>query len=206
MTMTTAAQAQRPVTDRQLGYITSLLDSREMPEAGYPWGPTLQHFQAHLERHGMTMAQASRVIEYLKALPLKPSAPVAPAQLSAGVYRASVTGEGQPGELYRVYPARGHGGMLAKEIIQDEDGVRFEYAGAARRFVSPSGRLSPGRGQGVRCHHRLLHRVRCRAHRPGQHRGRHRPDLRWQVLTGPSGRDRGRTAPVPTRGPSVLGT
>jgi hypothetical protein len=139
---TTTARDQRAATDRQVGYITSLIDARETPETAPVWSRSPQHFQNHLATHDMTMAQASRVIEYLKGLPLKPNAPVAPVQLSAGVYRASLTGEGKPGQLYKVYPARGHGGMLAKVIVQDETGWHFEYAGAARRFVEPSGRLT----------------------------------------------------------------
>jgi hypothetical protein len=148
--MTTYADRQgsfsstRAATERQIGYIISLIDARAIPETAPAWARSPQHFENHLSTHDMTMAQASRVIDYLKAQPMKPSAPVAPAQLTAGVYRASTTGEGLPGDLYKVYPARGHGGMLAKLIIVDGmlNRITFEYAGAARRFVDPAGKLT----------------------------------------------------------------
>lgn len=134
-----ALSTRRPATDRQVGYIISLIDTREAPEAGYPWGSDFEGYRAE---HGLDMPTASRLIDYLKGRPVKASAPKAPVQLTAGVYRASATGEGQPGQLYKVYPARGHGNMLAKLIVVEDGAVYFEYAGAARRFVQPDGKLS----------------------------------------------------------------
>lgn len=96
-----------------------------------------------------TYARDRAAAKAAQPAPLGEPTRTAPAKLTPGVYRASATGEGQEGELYKVYKARGHDGMLAKRVVVgegwepgDPDRVAFEYAGAARRFVDPSTKLT----------------------------------------------------------------
>ncbi len=73
-----------------------------------------------------------------------------PADLEVGMYRKA------DGRMFRVYPARNRGHLLTKELVQAEYDVtkvsdqeqevvtdwRFEYRGAASRFVSANERMT----------------------------------------------------------------
>lgn len=62
---------------------------------------------------------------------------VSPVEIEIGMYRKS------NGAMYRVYPARNGGHLLAKRLIDNGDGGwSFEYAGAAIRFVSAGDRMT----------------------------------------------------------------
>ena len=61
---------------------------------------------------------------------------VAPSEIEVGMYR-----DGD--RIIRVYPARSGGHLLAKELHLEENGSwRFEYLGAAKRFVGNAKRMT----------------------------------------------------------------
>ncbi len=110
----------RPATEKQLSFISKL--SRERGR--------------ELPTGELSTRDASRLIDELMAAP-RVSAPAAPGAapvgiLEPGMYRAGA-------DLFRVYPARNGGHLLAKRVLT---GGGFEYAGAATRFVAAAGRLT----------------------------------------------------------------
>lgn len=145
--MTTYADRQgsfssfRPATDAQLVTLKRMISERDITAIQAAVDAARQSAMAGT----FSLQDASHLFDLVKAQPRK--APEAelnrPAPLAPGVYRGSVTGEGSPSKLYRVYPARATDRpLLAKEIIHEAELIRFEYVGAARRFVDPSGRLT----------------------------------------------------------------
>lgn len=69
----------------------------------------------------------------------------APAEFSQGLYRAQGTRRDRPESvLYYVYRAQAGTHWLAKGVTPAKDGepIRFDYAGAAERFVRPDQRCS----------------------------------------------------------------
>jgi hypothetical protein len=142
-----ARSIARPATERQINYLRALHVERK--------GRELTEYQIA----GLTAAEASAMIDTLKAMPrlqtnltpeYRPSAVKVPVEsLTAGVYRTAA------GEFFRVYPARSGSHMLAKRMITSDgsartfiprasqfDEISFEYAGAATRFVKLADRLS----------------------------------------------------------------
>lgn len=125
-------------TSKQLAYLRSLADTRQAPAPSgvFAWGSDLT---GYLEAYPPTRAQVSKMIDWLRTLPVieRPAQPKASGEkLAPGAYRAA------DGTLYQVYPAREHEGMLAKEIIADETGVSFHYVGRADRFVTADQKLT----------------------------------------------------------------
>lgn len=127
-----------PATERQMAFIADLyrtIDSDNAPEA----------ILAIEQGDPLSKADASKVIERLIAQrgKIRQTANIerqqgeqktAPTDLSEGFYRSG------NGDIYQVVQAR-HGSHLLAKILDQETG-KFEYAGAAKRFVKADQRLT----------------------------------------------------------------
>lgn len=116
--------ATRPASQKQLDFITTLLNERDTcgtPYAMHSVAP------AHL-----TSRQASDAITVLMTLPRAFKSTTPAQELQAGVYEAD-------GHLYRVYLGQQSGAMLVKSVELDE-GVEYRYLGKADRCLPKDAR------------------------------------------------------------------
>lgn len=136
------------ISEKQLNWILNLIDSRDLLASP-------KHFEAvnamdaeeyarrleslKQEATGLSKAAASKWIDSLKHLPKKAAQPrsngsTAGPEPDAGMYRLG------DGTIVRVYLGQKSGRMLAKKLCGygsgDEGHWRYEYMGAASRFVS----------------------------------------------------------------------
>lgn len=112
---------ERPATGPQINFIQKLAAERDY---------TSSQLTDFLAGNPIGIETASTLISELKAAPRKTTEPET-TSLPHGVYVAD-------GKLFRVYPGRGSGRMLAKQIV----GTNFIYVGLASRFVTLADRLS----------------------------------------------------------------
>jgi hypothetical protein len=124
----------RPATEAQVKFVKSLLASRDLTNTIYDgWVP--DNYTG-----GSGSAKASEMIDYLKPLPWKKTAPkAAPA--------AQVTEDGMyqdpEGVIYKVQIAKqGSGNLYAKRLIVEEGQGHFEYAAGAIRIIKPEWKMT----------------------------------------------------------------
>lgn len=125
----------RTASAKQVAFVTKLMQERH-PEADWQAAADIV-----IAAGG---AAVSKAIDALLATP-KPKAAARPpaaftpprnAPVEMGMYRKA------DGTMYRVYPARAGGHLLAKKLTTTPDGFEFQYAGAAQRFVSADERMT----------------------------------------------------------------
>ena len=126
-----------PATERQMGFIADLHNAIDPDNAA-------EALLAIEQGDGpLSKADASKMIEHLiaergrvrQAAKVEQSAPAtAPSVLSEGFYKAG------DGNIYQVVQAR-HGSHLLAKVLDQNTG-KFEYAGAAKRFVKADQRLT----------------------------------------------------------------
>lgn len=127
-----------PATERQMGFIADLHNAIDPDNAA-------EALLAIEQGDGpLSKADASKMIEHLlgerdKARQVakterQQAQQSAPSTLSEGFYRAN------NGDIYQVAQARQGSHLLAK--VLDQETGKFEYAGAAKRFVNADQRLT----------------------------------------------------------------
>lgn len=132
-----AAPAARLASDKQMGFLKRLIAERDY----FSLVPADRTKVDFVNGGGVPTAKgASALIDVLTGTAYAPKAqqPVE-APLELGMYRKA------DGTLYRVYPGRESGRLLAKRLILPEvagDKATFEYAGLASRFVSADERMT----------------------------------------------------------------
>lgn len=137
--MNAQSETFAPATDRQMAFIADLhnaIDPDNAPEA----------LLAIEQGDGpMSKADASRLIDHLikerdrarqavKAERAQAEQKAAPTGISEGFYKAG------DGNIYQVVQARHGSHFLAKRL--DRETGKFEYAGAAKRFVKADHRMT----------------------------------------------------------------
>jgi hypothetical protein len=128
--------AVAPATDRQVSYLTSLLDTREV-------GTTVREdFLNRIATGTLDKRTASSAIDMLRSAPriaraAAPRRPAAPAaELEMGMYR-------HDGQIYRVMRSRESGRLYAKRLVLNIDGdASFEYARGAVYTLTADDRMS----------------------------------------------------------------
>lgn len=131
--MTTKMQGY-PASERQVGYLRSLMGKREWP-THLRW--TRGDIQERLSDGTLDGRTAFTLIDALKAAPLVATKEVG--ALSVGMYRTA------DGTFYRVHESRETGRLYAKRMVWDmltESKPRFEYDRGAVYRLSASDRLS----------------------------------------------------------------
>lgn len=136
-------RAARPASEKQVAFVRKLMGERIL---GFreEWTPEdaaaaieaqRATFETQLEAGQVGVREASTLIDALLSAPQAPRRQAA--KLELGMYRKA------DGTMYRVYPARESGRILAKRLVEDGfGGWAFEYAGMADRFVSADERMS----------------------------------------------------------------
>lgn len=135
-----APKAARPASDKQVALIKRLAAERNWNDGQAVLAHPMSVVADVVAGVVVEGRDASAAIDLLfgcaKAVrPVAASAAAAEA-LEMGMYRT------QDGTMYRVYPAKNGGHLLAKRLVQVDGGWEFEYAGAAGRFVAASDRMS----------------------------------------------------------------
>lgn len=131
-----ATKTDRKISPKQREYLLSLLDQREVPMETSDLLYKCLRISEDPEEFGMSMADASAMIDDLKMRPKKqpryenarPAAPPTNVEPKAGMYRRD------NGEIVRVYLGQQSGFMLLKRLVEDEHsehGWAYEYVGRA---------------------------------------------------------------------------
>lgn len=131
----TTAPTGRPASEKQVGFIRSLIGRKDLTGTAYPAWDDAVFAQ-------LTSREASAAIDHLNTLPGKPVAQQAPAaKIAAGAYRLA------DGRIVRVYLGQQSGRMLCQELLDPTAKTREEawkYLGQAERFVSADAhRMTP---------------------------------------------------------------
>lgn len=110
-----------PATPKQISFLTSLADER-----GYDL--------TERKSAGLTVREASELIEFLLAMPKPSRVAFAPAELEVGMYRLD------NGDIYRVQRSRESGRLYAKKL--DWANNRFEFSAGAMRLITADDRMT----------------------------------------------------------------
>lgn len=136
--MDTTAQDFTPATERQMAFIGDLHNAIDPDNAAEALLAIEQGDEP------LSKADASKMIEHLIAqrgrvrqaekVERQQTQRTTPSALDEGFYKAS------DGNIYQVMRAR-HGSHLLAKVLDPESG-KFEYAGAAKRFVNADQRMT----------------------------------------------------------------
>lgn len=136
----------KPATDRQINLLVRLVTERradpDAPSAARVWAErqntktVSQQIERMLAEPKLTDRQAPAAAPVVNEPAVNETTPLNH-ELAPGMYRRA-------DRLYRVYPARNGGHLLAKQLVSNgpDGGWSFEYAGSAPRFVSPVDRMT----------------------------------------------------------------
>ncbi len=119
-----------PATERQISYLTSLLNTRKIS------ADTREDLLARITDGTLDKARASRSIDSLVTAPTATPVRATVAPLEVGMYRAG-------GEIFRVVRSRESGNLYAKRLnVLGEGNAQFTYAAGAIRTLTAADRMT----------------------------------------------------------------
>lgn len=117
-----------PASEKQLAFITRLLGERDLTGTIFA-GHTVAPAGLSGGREGSASVAITELLALPKAVRHTEQANAAGDTYEAGIYEQPLTGR-----LFRCYLGQNTGTLLVKECIVDEDGVGYQYLGAAQRI------------------------------------------------------------------------